>query len=291
MAKGSIKLIRYTAEYEYDPDNRTGWGILVRAESLSDMDPEIFVYHRMRAGDPYTGDLFEAVASINQYYEIPAYAPAEISTDEIIPYYRRNQMEVFARSPSELEEIWKYMQIDVARLVRDFNSTDILTAVKESQISEIGSIQESEIATSSKVVELAWGPAGTWDGATITTPDSSLRGWLPIALAANTFADPQERIPENAVWFYNMGAETAAVQDSFAQVVPPYSKNFLDIDGVYLLYGENGAYQVTKDTVFWMPNSNYQVEMISENPWPDDYIQGLDTQKRVLRLTIPAESS
>ena len=103
----------------------------------------------------------------------------------------------------------------------------------------------------------------------------------------NSFAKPIDRAPENAIWFYNMGAESQEIKEIFSRIAPPYNRNLLDIDGVYLLYGPHGAYQITKDTIFWMPNDIYQVEMISEHPWPDDYIDGLDSDPRVMRITIP----
>ena len=75
MSKSSIKLTKYTAEYNFDPDQRKGWALMVRATDAVDMDREIFVYHRMSQKDAYTGDVFEAIASVNQYYEIPKNAP------------------------------------------------------------------------------------------------------------------------------------------------------------------------------------------------------------------------
>jgi hypothetical protein len=287
---GSIRLLRYSPEFEFDPDTNTGWGLLVRAEAIGDINPEIFVYHKMVESDPYTGDMFEAVSSINQYYELPTYAPEKLENNEIIPYYRRNQVELFARSPSELEEIWKYLQADIARLVRDYNSTEILREFVTSDIDEEGGISTHIVSAGSIILDLSWEPAGDWNGEQIANPDINKQGWLPISLIGNAFAAPADRIPENAIWFYNVSKESADFQKVFSTLKEPYSDCLLDINGVYLLYGPEGAYQVTKDTIFWMPNDNYQTASVSEHPWPDDYIPGVDVAPRTLRLTLSSVS-
>jgi hypothetical protein len=284
---GSVRLVRYSST-EYDPDTNTGWGLLVRAEAIGTIAPEIFVYHKMVESDPYTGDLFEAVASINQYYELPDYAPEKLDNNEIIPYYKRNQVELFARSPSELEEIWKYLQVDVARLVKDFNSTEILREYATSDINEEGDISTHVVSDGSVILDLSWEPAGDWNGTQITNPDIEKQGWLPISVLRNSFATPADRVPESAVWFYNLSKESSDFQNLFNTLKEPYSDCLLDINGVYLLYGKSGAYQVTRDTIFWLPNDNYQTHSVSKNPWPDDYIPGVEARSRTLRLTLPS---
>lgn len=271
------------AGLDNDPDQQKGYGMMVRAEA-EEMDPEIFVYHRMRPTDPYHGDLFEAVASINQYEEVPAYEPKVVSDDEIIPYYRRNQMEVYARTPSELEEIWAYLQVDVGQLVRDYNATEILIEHKVADINPTGGSVETVTNDNSYILQLAWEPAGEWTGASIT-PDVTQRGWLPISEFNSVF--PGKAHPDGAVWFYNMPAESLNVQDLYSALQNP-AQSVLDLNGVPLLYGPEGAYMLSEETVFWMPNDNYQIEMVSQNPWPDDYVPGVTDSERVLRLLVPA---
>ena len=199
-------------------------------------------------------------------------------------------MEVFARSPQELEEIWKYLQIDVARLVADFNSTNVLIEMEKSQIASTGDIVENDVAHSSAAVRMEWKPAGNWNGSEITAPDLTKPGWLPIDTFQNSFGSAEDMVPDNAVWYYNVAADEE-FKVVFDRVITPYNQNLLDVDGVFLLYGGQGAYQVTKDTVFWMSNINYQIEMVSKNPWPDDYIDGVELAKeRIMRLTVPFAS-
>ena len=281
MSKASLRLTKYTAEYDYDPDQRKGWAIMVR-------DSEIFVYHRMGDVDAYEGDLFEAVASVNQYYEIPKNAPKVLADGKTIPYYRRNQMEVFARSPRELNEIWEYLKVDVSRLIADLNSSEVLTAFSGANIGDDGDIETYDLSEATVSVSLSWEPAGNWNGTTITAPDSSKKGWLPISEFENTIANPVDSVPSEALWFYNRGADSL-FDLFFNKVATPYSLNLLELNAVMLLQGSSGAYDVTKDTVFWLNNSNASLEGVQKNPWPDDYIDGLDpSYPPVLRLILPA---
>ena len=287
MAKASIKLTKYISEYNFDPDQRKGWVILVRATDAVSMDREIFIYHRMSGVDAYTGDMFEAVASANQYYEIAKNKPVFVNETDMIPYYRRNQLEVYARTMHELDEIWEYIQLDVGRLVSDLNSTKVLTPVTESTIDSDGNIEELTIGSATAIVELNWDPAGTWDGTTIVDPDKTISGWLPISEFENSIADPVDSVPIEAKWFYNRGADTEFAK-TFKRVKQPYSSNILEVNGLEVLYGEGGTYAVTKDTVFWLENNNSAVEEIQKNPWPDDFIEGTTVSYRpTLRLIVP----
>ncbi len=288
--KASITLEKYTAEYNFDPDQRKGWGLMVRATNATNMDGEIFIYHRMLGTDAYTGDLFEAVASVNQYYEIPKNAPKIVNEDELIPYYRRNQLEVFARSPRELDEIWEYIKIDVSRLVADLNSTDILTAFQGVTISDDGDLERFEIGGNRISLGMHFMPSGNWDGTTITAPDHSLPGWLPISEFENSIANAEDSIPDGAVFYYNIDADPDFKLFYGKYLTKPYQNILMELNGVYLLYGDNGAYAVTKDTVFWMPNNNASIEGTQKNPWPDDYIDGLPlSYTPQLRLILPGD--
>lgn len=274
-----IHLTRYAPDSP--PDNQRGWPMIVRARG-ENIDPEIFVYHRMRATDPYEGDMFEAITSVNQFHEIPAYAPGVVG-DEVIPYYRRNQMEIFARTPAELDEIWKYLVLDVSKFVRDYNSESLMVEHSSAEIDSDGAVVEINSADRSYLLQLSWAPAGNWTGTTII-PDTSKRGWLPMSQLPIVL--PGAVAPEGVKWFYNIKAEDGDFQELYSLVSEPYFEVLLDVDGIQLLYGPEGAYVLTSDTVYWMPNDNYQIEMVSKNPWPDDYIDG-DEVNRSMRLTVP----
>ena len=275
MAKASIKLTKYTAEYNYDPDQRKGWSLLVRATDAVDMDREIFVYHRMSGTDAYTGDVFEAIASANQYFELPKNAPVIINDRESIPYYRRNQMEGYARTIQELEEIWNYVQIDVGRLVADLNSSKILASTTQAQVSGDGVIANYDVGSESVVLELNWEPAGSWDGKEIKNVDLNKPGWLPVSEFDNSIADPIDSIPKEAVWFYNKAKDKDFKIFYDRYIKTPYEANILELNGQELLFGEGGTYEVTKDTIFWLENKNYKIEEIQKNPWANDYIDGV----------------
>jgi len=286
--KAAVTLEKFTAEYNFDPDQRKGWALMVRATNAVNMDPEIFVYHRMLNTDAYTGDLFEAVASVNQYYEIPKNAPKIINEDELIPYYKRNQLEVFARTPSELEEIWEYIKIDVSRLVADINSTDILTAFQGANIADDGGLETYEISENRVSLALNFMPAGNWDGETITDPSHDKQGWLPVTEFENGIAEPIDAIPEHALFYYNIDADKDFKLFFKKYINKPYNNNILELNGMMLLYGSAGAYSVTKDTVFWLENKNWTIEGTQQNPWPDDYIDGLPlSYLPQLRLIMP----
>lgn len=287
MSKASIKLTKYTAEYNYDPDQRKGWALLVRATDAVNMDREIFVYHRMSQKDAYTGDLFEAIASVNQYYEIPKNAPKLVDGGGLIPYYRRNQMEVFARTLHELNEIWEYVKVDVGRLVTDINSIGILDSVAQSQVSSDGVVADFYEYPEITTMMMHWQPAGNWDGSSIVNPNSSKAGWLPISEFENEIADAVDSVPDQAVWFYNINAHEE-FKRFYNKVKAPYETNFLELNGQELLYGSGGSYALTKDTVFWLENKNYDVEEIQKNPWANDYIDGLPVSyEPLIRLIMP----
>ena len=288
MAKSSVKLTKYTAEYNFDPDQRKGWSLLVRATDAVNMDREIFVYHRMSGTDAYTGDVFETIASANQYYELPKNAPLIINEKESIPYYRRNQMEVYARTIQELEEIWNYVQIDVGRLVADLNSSRILAATTQAEVSGDGTIAAYDVGRESIIAQLNWEPAGSWDGKEIKNIDNTIPGWLPISEFDNNIENPIDAVPEQAVWFYNKSADKDFELFYNNRIKTPYESNILELNGQELLYGVNGTYQVTKDTVFWLENANYKIEEIQKHPWPNDYIDGLPlTYIPTIRLIMP----
>jgi hypothetical protein len=288
MSTASVELTKYVSDYKFDPDVNRGWGIMVRAKGIG-MDSEIFIYHRMPESEVYEGDMFEAVASVNQYYEIPSYTPKDNGTQpegELVPYYKRNQLEVFARSVTELEEIWEYIKTDVSRLVADYNAN--LKMKSNSTVLVAGGLPQviNEYDNRTALV-LAWEPAGSWDGQAIVNTDTSKKGWLPVSELENTISGAENRMPQGAKWFYNKGADSNF--EELTAGVTNTEEVFLDMNGFYLLQGSGGAYQLTGDTLYWMENVNASIEGISKNPWPDDYIEGIDVAvEPVLTLSAPS---
>jgi len=284
IVKASIKLTKHFADYEFDPDINRGWGLLVRAEGTL-IDSEIFVYHRMAESDPYEGDVFEAICSINQYYEIPAFEPVDTSDTETIPYFRRSQLEVFARSPEERDEIWDYIKGDVARLIKDFNSLNATKAHSTVTISGL-TYQEDAQTDSELSTTLDWKPCGSWNGTTITEVDLSKKGWLPISEISNILDAPGGRIPDNALWFYNSQADTD-FKNLFDRIGTPYSKNVMYRNGIPLSYGEGGFYEITSDGLYWLKPED-STSGLPDNPWPSDYIDGIEVEvEPSLLLSVP----
>ncbi len=95
---------------------------------------KIFVYHASMDDDAYVGDIFECVASIQQYYDIPADSPVSIEDDKVVPYYRTASLQFNCRSPLEAEELWEAIQADVTDLVNNFASYSALHSYEAVEI-------------------------------------------------------------------------------------------------------------------------------------------------------------
>jgi hypothetical protein len=282
MSEAKVKLVKYVSEYNYDPDSRKGWALLVRAMDPTNMDSEIFVHHRMAEEDPYEGDLFECIASVNQYYEIPKNKPAIVNEDTIIPYYRKNQFEVFARTLTELQEIWDYVVLDVGRLVSDLNSMKVLNAT---ETREVGSshVAEYDLGSLKAICTLAWNPAGTWTGDSITEVKLDEKGWLPISEFDNTITNYTESVPSGAKWFYNSAADKD-FSSFMKNISEPHEASVLEMNGNALHY--TGDYALNSETVFWLDNQS--IDSLQKNPWPDDYIDGMPPSYiPTIRLIFP----
>jgi hypothetical protein len=103
-------------------NNQQVWPLKVTATVIDNSMPSsrVFVYHAAMGADSYEGDLFEAVASISQYFSLPEDA-AEI-TDGIylVPYYRSNLVYFACASPQEADDLWSDIQADVTDLVTNY---------------------------------------------------------------------------------------------------------------------------------------------------------------------------
>ena len=106
-----------------DPCGRN-WPLVVTvaAEEL-DADPNVFVYHTNP--DSKTGAMFSNVASM-QDMDIIAVGettllPGEDGTENNIPYYRTNKVELNFYNLEELTRCWGIIKSDIASLVREYN--------------------------------------------------------------------------------------------------------------------------------------------------------------------------
>ena len=89
--------------------------------------PKIFVYHANMGDDAYEGNIFECVASIQQYYEIPVDAAVAEGADYVVPYYRLDFVQLDCLSPEEADQLWDDIVQDVTDLVNNFHAKDNLT--------------------------------------------------------------------------------------------------------------------------------------------------------------------
>jgi hypothetical protein len=287
-----INLTRYAAlSHKDDPMKPTGWPLVIKATGVN-MPEDIFVFHTMTSTDPYYGDLFECVASVNQLFELPKNMAisATDTPNQNLPYYRTNQIELFLRSPAEVEEVWKSIQDDVERLVWDYNSVYAMQAVETVEVAETAQVisstlQEmpSESNTETSRLAMFFRPAGDagFDGADkpiVVNPSEAYEGWLPVSMVPASYTDP---VPADAVFFYNKTKHS-----EFNALMPlstPYDKHFLYYNGLLLPYGI--VYEVTQDTIYWkdvglelteallmMLFLNNPSNQTGFAPWPPDYV-------------------
>jgi hypothetical protein len=91
---------------------------------------KIFVYHASMGDDAYQGDIFECVASIQQYYELPVDAAVAEGADYVVPYYRLDFVQINCLSPEEADELWAAILADVSDLIRNFYAKDDLAVAE-----------------------------------------------------------------------------------------------------------------------------------------------------------------
>lgn len=87
---------------------------------------KIFVFHANMGDDAYQGDIFECVASIQQYYELPEDAAVAEGTDYVVPYYRLDFVQINCLSPYEADSLWDDIVSDVTDLINNFNAKNDL---------------------------------------------------------------------------------------------------------------------------------------------------------------------
>jgi len=272
----SIKLTKFVSEAHESGQlpRQQAWPISIKAEGI-DMPSEIFVYHVAQSLSAFTGDIFEAVASPSQLYELPANQAAPVSEAYQVPFYRRDICEFVARSASESLRIWEVVQEEVAILVRDFNASNTLGAVETVSVGET-IVQESMSMTPPIRHLLSYHPCGSaglvGPVQTITapfTPDKE--GWLPVSQV------PGYTVPPGAALFYNIDQD-----EELKQLFPlkePWSGHQLSRNGILLQFGLH--YTITKDTIWWLEFNPTTISAYTRLtgqvqdanfPWPTDYV-------------------
>jgi len=105
---------------EDEVTNQHVWPLVITAvSSQSGLSSKIFVYHAEWGDDPYQGDVFECVASVQQMTEIPEDAPGGGEGDNQTPYYRSDVLSFHCRSADEASDLLKKVQADVKDLLQN----------------------------------------------------------------------------------------------------------------------------------------------------------------------------
>lgn len=121
--QAQIKLVQFVANDQHSHERHV-WPLVVQATGAN-IASEIFVYQATAKGDAMDaeGDTFSCIASANQMYELPNSRSLTLTDKYQLPFYRTAQLEVFCRSPEEMNEVWSFIQEDVQRLLDNYNIT------------------------------------------------------------------------------------------------------------------------------------------------------------------------
>jgi hypothetical protein len=106
---------------EDEVTNQHVWPLKVTATSnQAGLSSKMFVYHAEWGDDPYVGDIFECVASVQQMTEIPEDEPGLGEGENQMPYYRTAELLFHCRSPEEAEDLLEKVQADVKDLLQNY---------------------------------------------------------------------------------------------------------------------------------------------------------------------------
>ena len=286
MANASVKLTRYDTLHDPDvPDKMGSYPLVIRAEGIG-MADEIFVYHLMGAADPYTNDIFEAVATPNQIEELPRNQATETDGDgEQIPYYRSKEAILYLRYPEELEEVWNDILRDVRGLVRNYNAMNRIVATEQADIDTTGITYTQEPAADSPTIYVLQAVPATsvdLDGSyEIVTADNSKPGWLPVVYSGGSPVRPSgytQDPPDGSAYYYNIAQHTALQTEFATGLAAPYSQHLLTYNGYFYSYGLTELYVLTADTIYWMPidpltySDSNNNPVPPERPWADNWM-------------------
>lgn len=134
MSEYTIKLTREATALDRNRECEKNWPIKVTAESeIPYLDSNIFVYHAADPNDPIQGDTFSNVASLQDMESLPVGAPTAVEgdlTEDYVPFYRTNSVELNCYTMNEVERIWTIIKRDTASLVREYKASIDLKATE-----------------------------------------------------------------------------------------------------------------------------------------------------------------
>lgn len=274
--EATIRLTRFVSDDEALPTaQRQAWPVSVLAQGVN-IDDHIFVYHVGKADDPIQGDRFEAVASVNQMYEIPKNQGVSLTTQTGIPFYRSNVVDYVARSAVEADEIWNKIVEEVEWLVKNWNSALKLKATTVATITESLTTRSDAGMKPPIRIALSYHPAGTPgtdvnSKPIIVSPDTQQVGWLPVSVLGVGAV-----VPPGAKFYYNIDVDGGLAQEW--PPVEPFSGNQLFRNGISMPYGI--VWSLTNRTVWWRDFNPADIPgylRLGANedwgaPWPADYV-------------------
>jgi len=292
MRGPQIELIRYEPSHKPNKPNTLGsYSLVVRAKGTN-VPSEIFIYHAINAENPYSGDVFEAVATPSQMEELPINKPfIDPINNESVPFYRRNQLELYFRSLSDLHEFWEELQVEVNELIENYKIMEELVSTRVATLTG-GRITKSDLVeTPSSLSTLYTDPATCVDldpEYNIVTPDPGMFGWLPVSETNSPNA------PKNARLFYNIDKHFTIKQVWEVGLKKPHGLHSLDINGYKYSQGEHGIYTINQDGIFWLDfdpedfsDDRLNLPKPPRNPWPDDYFVGYGSSSpNIIRILL-----
>lgn len=117
MAK--INLLRKSSSFD---ESVSSYRLVLEVTSSEDISSKIFVCQRLHDYVKNTfDDVFAAVCTPVQLEDLPADVPQEGTS-----YYRTDKVDILSRNPEYLEEVFDDIVACIQRLVRDFESLEVL---------------------------------------------------------------------------------------------------------------------------------------------------------------------
>lgn len=112
------------------------WPLHVKVEALEEgADPNVFVFHTIPENSVNDEDPFSNVASVQDMNEIPVGEPKlledEMPTEDNVPFYRQDHVELDFHTPGEVERAWRIIQYDIRTLVTGRKQAETLKEEEE----------------------------------------------------------------------------------------------------------------------------------------------------------------
>lgn len=105
------------------------------SEDPGDDDVNVFVYHAAEPDDPYHGDLFANVASLQDMESLPVGEPVVIEgmdeAENFFPFYRTSSIELHLHNLADAERVWSVIRHDVKMLVYEMWKAKHLKVAEE----------------------------------------------------------------------------------------------------------------------------------------------------------------